>query len=59
MEYEKEVEWWIAEGILLPWRGEVNEVLPLMAVVQATKGKVRPVLDFSRAEQTCREPYWM
>ena len=46
VEYEKEVERWIAEGILLPWRGEVKGVLPLMAVVQATKGKVRPVLDF-------------
>ena len=34
------------EDILLPWRGEVNGVLPLMMVVQATKGKVRPQLDF-------------
>ena len=46
VEYEKEVKRWIVEGILLPWRGEVNEVLPLMTVVQVTKGKVGPVLDF-------------
>ena len=44
--YEEEVERWIEEGILLPWYGEVRGVLPLIAVEQPTKGKVRPVLDF-------------
>ena len=44
--YEEEVERWIKEGILLPWNGEVGGVLPLIAVDQSTKGKVRPVLDF-------------
>ena len=45
-EFEKEVERWIDEGILKPWSGEATGVLPLMAVVQPTKNKVHPVLDF-------------
>lgn len=44
--FEAEVVRWIEEGILIPWEGEVKGILPLMAVVQPTKGKVRPVLDF-------------
>lgn len=46
-EYEKEIERWIEEGILLPWKEEVEDgVLSLMAVEQPTKNKVRPVLDY-------------
>ena len=45
-EFEEEVERWIADGILVPWKGEGKGVLPLMAVFQATKKKVRPVLDY-------------
>ena len=46
-EFEKEVDRWIDDGILLPWEGQVvGGVLPLMAVDQPTKGKVRPVLDY-------------
>lgn len=45
-EFEKEVETWIAEGILIPYDGEVGAVLPLMAVSQPQKCKVRPVLDY-------------
>lgn len=46
-EFDREVERWIAEGILVPWGKEVKSgVLPLMPVVQPTKNKVRPVLDF-------------
>ncbi|KAK4318086.1 hypothetical protein Pmani_010884 [Petrolisthes manimaculis] len=46
-EFEKEIDRWITEGILIPWKEEVNTgVIPLMAVEQATKNKVRPVLDF-------------
>ena len=44
--FEDEVERWIREGILVPYRGKVEGVLPLMAVLQETKKKVRPVLDF-------------
>ena len=45
-EFDKEVERWIDEGILVPWKGVEEGVLPLMAVIQPTKNKVRPVLDF-------------
>ena len=44
-EFEEEVERWIADGILVPWKGKGKGVLPLMAKLQATKKKVRPVLD--------------
>ena len=45
-EFEEEVERWIVDGILVPWKREGKGVLPLMAVFQATKKKVRPVLDY-------------
>ena len=44
--YETEIERWIKEGILSPWTGEEKGNLPLMAVEQVTKNKIRPVLDF-------------
>ena len=44
--FEKEVERWIDERILIPWTGKVEEVLPLIAVVQPTKNKIRLVWDF-------------
>ena len=46
--FDKEVEAWIEEGILqpVPQDEPVTSVLPLMAVVQPNKRKVRPVLDF-------------
>ena len=44
--FEKEVDRWVDDGILIPWEGEVEGILPLMAVVQPTKKKVRPVIDF-------------
>ena len=46
VEFEKEVERWIDEGILKPWSGKVEGILLLMAVVQPTEKVVRPVLDF-------------
>lgn len=47
VEFEKEVERWIDEGILMPWKEKVESgILPLMAVEQPTKRKVRPVLDY-------------
>ena len=46
-EFDKEVQRWIAEGILIPWHESIEVgVIPLMAVEQPTKKKVRPVLDF-------------
>ena len=44
-EFEKEVERWIDEKILIPWSGKVEGILPLLPVVHPTKKKVRPVLD--------------
>ena len=45
--YEQEVDSWISEGILQPWSSDVSEgIIPLMAVIQPTKNKVRPVLDY-------------
>ena len=46
-DFDREVERWIAEGILVPWGEEVSSgILPLMAVEQPTKHKIRPVFDF-------------
>ena len=49
-EYENELAQWIADGWLAPYDeekyGPVRGTIPLMAVVQRNKQKVRPVLDF-------------
>ena len=49
-EYERELETWIANGWLLEYdeekHGSPKGLIPLMAVVQENKAKVRPVLDF-------------
>ena len=50
--FDKAVEVWIEQGILVPWdkaeHGNVKTFLPLMSVRQmkGTEEKVRPVLDF-------------
>ena len=49
-EYEAEIEEWIRNGWLKPYDerkyGPVKGLIPLMAVVQQNKAKVRPVMDF-------------
>ena len=46
-DFEREVDKWIDEGVLVPWEKEIEGgVLPLMAVLQPTTDKVRPVFDF-------------
>ena len=49
-EYENELCQWIQDGWLTPYKkdvhGPVRGTVPLMAVVQQNKKKVRPVLDF-------------
>lgn len=51
-EFDNEVQSWIKEGILVPVGDEqVDTVLPLMAVEQINKGKVRPVLDYRRLNE--------
>ena len=50
MEHAEEVDTelleWRKNGWLVPYNGEVRGTLPVMAVVQASKGKARPVFDF-------------
>ena len=48
------MERWIDKGILIPWRGEVKGVIPLMAVEQPTKNKIRPVLDFRELNESVK-----
>ena len=48
------MERWIDEGILIPWRGEVKGVIPLMAVEKPTKNKIRPVLDFRELNESVK-----
>ena len=45
------MERWIADGILVPRKGKGKGVLLLMAVFQATKKKIRPVLDFRELDR--------
>ena len=46
--FHKELESWIEEGWLQEAKGYVGPVVPLMAVAQINKGKVRPVLDYRK-----------
>lgn len=45
--YCAELESWISKGWLKRWDGPVKGVIPLLAVFQKTKDKVRPVMDYS------------
>ena len=49
-QYEEEVEKWVQDGWLVLHdkckHGPANGLIPMMAVLQHNKGKVRPVLDF-------------
>ena len=44
--YRAEIQSWISKGWLVKWDGPVKGVIPLLAVVQPTKDKVRPVMDY-------------
>jgi len=50
-QYEAEVEEWIANGWLQLYEGEDCGIIPLLAVLQVNKAKVRPVLDFRELNQ--------
>ena len=58
--YEEELEKWIAEGWLATYSDEkyspAKGMIPLMAVIQRNKGKVKPVLDF-RELNTCIDAF--
>lgn len=52
MAFDEEIQRWITEGWLKPWTGSVGGVLPLMAVIQKNKGKVRPVMDYRELNES-------
>lgn len=49
--FNDEVESWISKGWLKPYNGPNagDGIIPLMAVIQANKNKVRPVMEIGRA----------
>lgn len=53
-EFDREIQQWISDGWLVPFEGECDGIVPLLAVVQESKGKVRPVLDFRELNQFVR-----
>ena len=44
--FNDEIEEWIQKGWLQPYDGDHDGLIPLLAVVQQNKEKIRPVLDF-------------
>ena len=44
--YTEEIQSWISKGWLVEWEGPVKGIIPLLVVVQPTKDKVRPVMDY-------------
>ena len=44
--FSEEVDRWIERGWLRPFSGEHDGIIPMLAVVQPNKDKVRPVMDF-------------
>lgn len=50
-DYEAELQIWRNEGWLKPFHGQAKGLIPLMAVEQRNKKKVRPVLDFREMNQ--------
>ena len=51
IEFDAEVQIWIAKGWLKPWRKRPGGLISLMAVEQPSKNKVRPVLDFRKLNE--------
>ena len=49
--FDSKVQGWIKNGWFRPFRGKHEGVLPLMAVIQVNKPKVRPVLDYRELNQ--------
>ena len=50
-EFCKELDNWIEDGWLQPYDGDVDAVIPLMAVIQKNKSKVRPVMDYRKLNE--------
>lgn len=49
--FENEIESWIKNNWLIEYDGEIKGSLPLMAVYQEHKDKVRPVMDFKKLNE--------
>jgi ribonuclease HI len=49
--YDQEIAEWIRNDWLVPFEGDCDGVIPLMAVVQVNKAKVRPVMDYRELNQ--------
>ncbi len=49
--YEEEIQEWIRQGWLQPFDGDHDGIIPLLAVLQRSKDKVRPVLDYRELNQ--------
>ncbi|KAI0985832.1 hypothetical protein GJ496_004989 [Pomphorhynchus laevis] len=45
-QYETKIDTWITNGRLEEYNGEAESVIPLLAVAQESKNKMRPVMDF-------------
>ena len=50
-EYENEIQKWIENKWLIPYSGPIKAKLPLMAIAQANKAKVRPVIDYRKLNE--------
>lgn len=50
-EFDKEINNWIEEGILVEGSFPDSQIIPLMAVRQQSKSKVRPVMDYRQLNQ--------
>ncbi|KAG1682245.1 eIF-2-alpha kinase GCN2 [Nymphon striatum] len=44
--YNAEIQRWISKGWLKEWHGPIEGIIPLLAVFQPSKDKVRPVMDY-------------
>ena len=44
--YTEEIQSWISKGWLVEWKGPIKGIIPLLVVVQPSKDKVRPVMDY-------------
>lgn len=50
--FDRVIENWIEKGWLQPFDGQCDGIVPLLAVVQENKNKVRPVLDYRELNQS-------
>ena len=49
-EFEQELQMWIANGWLMP-NPPTKGLIPLMAVIQPSKGKAHPVMNFKELNE--------